>query len=877
MARGIKFVSKDGPVQCFVCPANGMKIVWVNDGQGKQMVVHRLIESGSQCEDYTNLGATHALEHFFFKDGAPWGRFASHGANLNAYTSTKYLVTTAQISNDQLRDWLAYQAECMRGKHMLNLDHDQIASEIRNVIDEMERNKSSGNLLRKMITIAREHCLLQGNKVPTIGEKSTLRAIVDGSDIRKLQTDLLGPSRNTLMIVGQFDKDALLDCVEEQFSKLPRNTNLRPFPLAKRPSGKGMTTYDIRESAGATALAFAWPCPAYCHDVDLLDVVFGLLSGPAGAHTYTEPLKKANVIYQCMCEVPQYSTPDVMYIVVTIPCSKEVENQAVARAYMSMISVFMALQQFNDTDMLQATLRRMQVEHANKVGGDQKAMAEACSCGIKAGMPSLNWHYASRFSPNNVTPADIREVARKYLTEHDMCVVRYLQTELPPSMGHHGFPLKPSFGHISPHGSRSRSVASMPSTAPLAFDDYVTNEYGMRICRHMRPYNTSHISYVFPAHGIKSPNCTWGRQTVMHKALQSFFPGNKAISDMGGTLKWKLGKSALVATMECDSGMIDQACKAFSGAMDSLQIPMKDIKVAIMRSVAISNGQRFDAGLNSRMAYMNKVYLPSHYNYIVPFDQRVSEIRGLSADSVHHALSNLVGSGGMCTCVINMTEDQQANAYRQMKSCSKLSVMQPSGEHHPTYSPLDTHVNLPHTPSLNVCFAQPCKNITASNAREMAHLELACNILGNGFVGTLMTTVRDKYGLTYSISPSVSIGETPSFMVNATFNKNALKQGTELTLSLLNDWTMGAFTDQQLEQSRDSILGAHDIHSFSIPSVMNSMITHVSSPFAFERKSYYTEVAQATLQDVQGSIQNFLQPKAFSVSVAGSLSSASST
>ena len=156
-------------VKVYVMPQNGMRMVWYPDTQGPQTCVHRFIASGSQCEDYTNLGGTHVLEHFMFKDGAPWSRVASTGVDLNAYTSNKWLVTTARLLNERTMDWLEYQAECMRGEHMSNLTHDQISSEVRNVLDEMMRGK--GERVSRKIVSCITRCLLQGNTVPTIGRR----------------------------------------------------------------------------------------------------------------------------------------------------------------------------------------------------------------------------------------------------------------------------------------------------------------------------------------------------------------------------------------------------------------------------------------------------------------------------------------------------------------------------------------------------------------------------------------------------------------------------------------------------------------------------------------------------------------------------------
>ena len=864
---GMTHESSDGPVHCFSIPANGMKLVWVNVGQGQKMVVHRLIRSGSQCEDYTNLGATHALEHFFFKDGAPWLRFAAHGANLNAYTSTKWLVPTAEISIDQLKDWLTYQGECMRGEHMLSLTKEQIASEIRNVVDELNRDQSPSNLMRKMITLASQHLLLQGNTVPTIGKVDTLYKISTAEDVHKLQKALLGPSRNTLLVVGQCDPQELLNHADSVFGNIPRNENLRELPVPSPPTCKGMSSYDIRESAGATAITFAWPSPAYCKDTDALEVIMSLLSGPPEANTLTSELVDHDIIYQIHGDVSSYDSPDIQYLIATIPTSKQTEPVCITRAQLCLVQSIMSLQSFDDQSMLNDALQRVTTRYENSVHGGASAVADACSSGIKSGLPSLAWHYKSRFSPTEMTTSRIREAAGKYLTEHNLCMVRYMQNTLPP-MDPASFPLTPSFGDIPSNPLRTVHVQN--STDPLAPSDMVKCKYGMRMSRDLLPATRSHIAYVFPRLGIKDGSHNWGNIKVFFDAVQHNLPTKSMISRLGTTIDWQLGREAMVVNLDAPASAVEESCKLFAKGIQDFSIDDNAFKSALMRNTAMTNGSRFDASLLSNMAYANHVYDKDDYNYILPIDERIRQLKGVTLQSARACSKEMQSSPQVYTCVSNMTEDQQAMAWNSLSSsaCKRCNARRRSCN---AYAPTVMRNSVLNTPSCNVVIAQPCSNVDPRDASDMARLNLACTVLGNGFVGRLMTNIRDKLGLTYSIAPRISISDTPSILVHASFNPSVLASGTENTTSLLNNWCADGISQSDLDIARDSILGSYSINSLEVPYVMTKMVKRVCDPYDIDTASYYDAIRSATLEGVNHTLRNSLRPDQFSVSIAGSI------
>ena len=845
-------------VKVYVMPQNGMRMVWYPDTQGPQTCVHRFIASGSQCEDYTNLGGTHVLEHFMFKDGAPWSRFASTGADLNAYTSNKWLVTTARLLNERLMDWLEYQAECMRGEHMSNLTHDQIASEVRNVLDEMMRGKNPSQVSRKIVSCITRHCLLQGNTVPTIGREKTIKAITSADAVLAMKDALLGPSRNTLMVVGHADEQELLNKVGELFANLPRNENLRPMPTPIAPEGHGQTVVEIREDAGATTLGFGWPSPAFGPDLDVLQVIAELVGGPEGARTVTRDLKDDQIVFQCNMSVPVHSSPDAMFVLASVPCSTQDEEQKCARAEAALKHVFSdRLPRFDDQNAMDQAVRRVMLRYEGMVNGQANDVAEALSEGVKCGQVIAPWMYKQRFA--HMTPENVRDVASRLLTENNVCIVRYLQHQLPKqaplALTVQPYTRPGSLNCGSCGGNKSDDLSA------LRLSDFAYEPGGARVTVPLAPTTESRVSFVFPGMGTAG---NWAHAITMDRIMSQHFVAGPSLVDLGATLNWDTGYHDTTAMLTAPTRDMAKACKLFTDGLAAQTLSKNQVQSAARLELAICNGKVFDTSLVSRMNYCNQVYSDASPLHVVPIELRRSSLARTSLGTMQAHLRKLQNTPFQTACV-NYEHAPHAGARSLQCSVSAAPM--------PNYRALDSKVKIANTPSCTVMIAQPLTNgIESSHADKMAHIKLATQVIGNGFTGRLMSNIRDKMGLTYSIAPQVESHDmVPSLVVNTTFNPGVMDKGLRETKSLLADWAQNGVTHDELEIARKSMLGLRDLLSTSQNSAMRHMLTTLRNPYAFDEAQFWDAVQSATLDDVNRSLACHVRPDGISVSVAGSV------
>ena len=90
-------------------------------------------------------------------------------------------------------------------------------------------------------------------------------------------------------------------------------------------------------------------------------------------------------------------------------------------------------------------------------------------------------------------------------------------------------------------------------------------------------------------------------------------------------------------------------------------------------------------------------------------------------------------------------------------------------------------------------------------------LHVGTAILGSGFTGRLMGSVRDKEGLTYAISAAVSDDSLVdgSWDISASFAPALLKKGIAATQREFDKWWRDGVTEQELAARKQGLIGGY--------------------------------------------------------------------
>ena len=106
-------------------------------------------------------------------------------------------------------------------------------------------------------------------------------------------------------------------------------------------------------------------------------------------------------------------------------------------------------------------------------------------------------------------------------------------------------------------------------------------------------------------------------------------------------------------------------------------------------------------------------------------------------------------------------------------------------------------------------------------------LRVGTAILGHGFTGRLMGTVRDREGLTYNIGAAVtedSIADG-AWDISASFAPSLLDKGLASTRRVLDAWWQDGVTDGELRARKQGLIGSYLVGLSTTGGVATAILT----------------------------------------------------
>jgi zinc protease len=240
---------------------NGLQVLLVPDGAKPTTTVNVTYRVGSRHENYGETGMAHLLEHLIFK-GTPTtrnvlGELSKRGMRANGTTwfdRTNYFASFA-ANDEQLRWYLAWQADAMVNSFIAKADLDTEMTVVRNEMESGENNPFRVLLQKAMASMYQWHNYGKS----TIGARSD----VENVDIARLQDFYrkhYQPDNATLTVTGMFDPAKVLQWVAESFGPIPKPTRVLAPTYTLDPVQDGETTVTVRRVGGTPVLLRAFTC-----------------------------------------------------------------------------------------------------------------------------------------------------------------------------------------------------------------------------------------------------------------------------------------------------------------------------------------------------------------------------------------------------------------------------------------------------------------------------------------------------------------------------------------------------------------------------------------------------------------------------------------
>jgi zinc protease len=181
-------------------------------------------------------------------------------------------------------------------------------------------------------------------------------------------------------------------------------------------------------------------------------------------------------------------------------------------------------------------------------------------------------------------------------------------------------------------------------------------------------------------------------------------------------------------------------------------------------------------------------------------------------------------------------------------------------------------VPLADKPSVSVIIGQP-SGLRYRDPDALA-LRVGTAILGSGFTGRLMGTVRDKEGLTYNIGAAMADDSIVDgrWDIHASFAPALLDKGIASTRRELDKWWKDGVTDQELAVRKQGLVGTYLVGLSTTTGLANAILTNVQRGYDVDRLEQYPAAVNALTRDqVNSAIKNHISPSVTVLVKAGSV------
>ena len=370
------------------------------------------------------VGISHVLEHMFFK-GTPSrgvGEIAKQtkalGGYLNAATIYDHTSYYTVLPSTAFAEGLAIQADAYASSL---IDSEELRRELEVIIEEGKRKADNPGAVA---TETLYELLHDRHRIRRwrIGREATLRTLTADA-VRSFYRMYYRPANTVLAIVGDVDTERTIAEVDARYGALPAGSVVH----SRGPQEAGRLGFRYRELTGdilQTQIAFGWRAPGTLHpDAPALDLLSGVLTSGRASRLYraVRDRKLASSI-----GAYHYTPADLGVFVIHGECRPETSSDA-------MNAVWDQVRRVRDGD-----ISAQEVERAKRIYEsrwirqmeDMEGQANFLAAWQGVGDWNIGQQYFERLMTRS--PADLADVANRWLAPSDVGVLAYRPTSAPP-------------------------------------------------------------------------------------------------------------------------------------------------------------------------------------------------------------------------------------------------------------------------------------------------------------------------------------------------------------------------------------------------------------------------------------------------------------
>ena len=282
-----------------------------------------------------------------------------------------------------------------------------------------------------------------------------------------------------------------------------------------------------------------------------------------------------------------------------------------------------------------------------------------------------------------------------------------------------------------------------------------------------------------------------------------------------------------------------------------------------------------DTGTLASNEISRQIYSPGHPGYAIPIDQIESDLNAISLETIRDFHASRFGKSDMKLALVGDLSDLDPNVLlRDLSEGWKAGpdVNQSFSLNAANDQPISTHREVAHRQNLDVRLGHGI-NLLKTDP-DYLPLFVATFVLGGNFSSHLMSTIRDRDGLTYGIRSALSgiSSKYPGMWgTSVTLSQENLERGIEAVRSEIKVFLDRGVSSSELEERKNTLTGSYQVQLSTTSGVASSILSNAENEYPLSRIDTYPEEIEAIqLDQVNDAMSRHMKLKELHVVSAGS-------
>jgi zinc protease len=359
------------------------------------------------------------------------------------------------------------------------------------------------------------------------------------------------------------------------------------------------------------------------------------------------------------------------------------------------------------------------------------------------------------------------------------------------------------------------------------------------------------------------------------KALDKFAISEK-LENLGAEITYTVGVQSLEIRAKCLKKDLPLIIDAIAAELRTPALLVGEFNKARQQFIGEIEASAQNSGALASEAFDRAVFPQGHPNHPHTLNEYIAAAKSANLEELRAFQAKYYGPAHMILVVAGDVSDAdtQADITKAFSGWSggqdylRPAMPAPAA----AAAPSEITVPLADKPSVTMMLGQ-ASGLRYSDPDNLP-LRVGTAILGRGFTGRLMATVRDKEGLTYNIGANMGDDSIADgvWEVSASFAPALLPKGVEATRREVAKWWKDGVSEQELAARKQGVIGSYFVSLSTTLGLAETILMNTQRGYDLSWLDAYPKALKALTRDqVNTAIRAHINPNALVLVEAGSM------